>query len=57
MQCPYCRFGTGSTLHGSDSEAFKKSEDLKRKARAERFPFMRFNSLFIYIILEFPENL
>uniref|UniRef100_A0A2N9IZ89 THO1-MOS11 C-terminal domain-containing protein n=1 Tax=Fagus sylvatica TaxID=28930 RepID=A0A2N9IZ89_FAGSY len=31
------RFGTGSTLHGSDSEAFKKSEDLKRKARAERF--------------------
>ncbi|KAF8407135.1 hypothetical protein HHK36_006260 [Tetracentron sinense] len=29
------RFGTGSTLHGSDE--LKKSEELKRKARAERF--------------------
>lgn len=32
---PYCRFGTGTGSHGS--EASKKSEENKRKARAERF--------------------
>ncbi|KAF8407249.1 hypothetical protein HHK36_006376 [Tetracentron sinense] len=31
----FCKFGTGSTWHGSDE--LKKSEELKRKARAERF--------------------
>ena len=48
---PYGRFGTVSTSHGS--EASKKSEEQKRKARAERFCFIHLLIECSYRILEF----
>lgn len=39
----YVRFGTGSPAQGSD--ALKKAEEQKRKARAERFVYYLFGLL------------